>query len=332
MSLADDIDLVDLLVRDGVCLRRMGRTWRGACPLHSGSNKTTLVVFRTPTGAWRWRCWAGCNNGKSGDAINYIQLRYTCSFTEALDLLGIHHSTMHAAAEARVCRLPPPPNVELPAEAWRDAMTALVKDAEATLWRPGGRRALEYLLHRRGLSEETICEARLGYVPRTLAYRAETDTPAIPSGIVIPHWIENRLWRVTIRRPANTEPRYYTVARSANAPFSMDSPTPDKPVVLVEGAFDALAIWQEARNLVMPVAVGATGCRAIRWFAQLAVAPALFLAFDADQAGDQAAAFWQDLFPGALRWRPLLKDPGDMLPYSGLIRMWIETALVQATK
>lgn len=41
----------------GLGLRRIGRTWRGACPVHGGSSFTLSEREGTPV----WTCWSGCD-------------------------------------------------------------------------------------------------------------------------------------------------------------------------------------------------------------------------------------------------------------------------------
>lgn len=56
-----------------------------------------------------------------------------------------------------------------------------------------------------------------------------------------------------------------------------------------------------------------TGARRLEWVLSVAIAPLLLVAFDADAAGDKAAAWWLEL-PNARRWRPQGgKDCNDML-------------------
>jgi hypothetical protein len=51
----------------------------------------------------------------------------------------------------------------------------------------------------------------------------------------------------------------------------------------------------------------------------------VLVAFDCDRngAGDQAAAWWLDALPNALRWRPLLHDVNAMHVHGAGVRQWV---------
>jgi DNA primase len=67
-QLKRDTDIVWLIGQD-VDLKRMGRDWRGPCPLHQGSNRTSLSV--SPE-LGLWNCFT-CDDG--GDVFRWI-MRY----------------------------------------------------------------------------------------------------------------------------------------------------------------------------------------------------------------------------------------------------------------
>ena len=54
---------------------------------------------------------------------------------------------------------------EPPDSDWRSRAEEVVKQAEANLWSEQGKPALHYLKVKRGLTENTILKARLGYIP-----------------------------------------------------------------------------------------------------------------------------------------------------------------------
>ena len=81
----------------------------------------------------------------------------------------------------------------------------LVTEAAARLWTPEGANALDYL-RGRGLTEETIRAARLGWTPGVSIPDSRTGTRFWRvSGIVIP-WLDgDRLALVKIRQPEGSE-------------------------------------------------------------------------------------------------------------------------------
>jgi len=104
--------------------------------------------------------------------------------------------------------------------------------AEARLWEPTGSRALAYL-RQRGLSEETIRTARLGYhagdvwdKPDIWGLPPKQKKIWLPAGIVVPWLIGSDLWRISIRRIGDTigtEQRYVVVSGSGNTLFGVDT-------------------------------------------------------------------------------------------------------------
>lgn len=90
--------------------------------------------------------------------------------------------------------------------------------------------------------------------------------------------------------------------------------------VLVEGPFDVLAIEQAAADLVTSVARGTTGARRMRWMTRLALCLEVLIALDTEEerntAAAQAIGYWHEVLqPRARRWRPYLKDCGEMLEH-----------------
>jgi hypothetical protein len=218
--------------------------------------------------------------------------------------------------------------LESPAGEWVDRARALVDYSQKQLQQNG--EALAYL-QGRGLTDQTIEAARLGWNPKHI-----TDQPAawgltgkpvhIPAGLVIPWYIEGELWRVEIRKPNGAK---IGVRGYKQGLYNADQLRPDKPAVLVEGVIDALTIEQEAGELVTAVATGATThARQARWIAKLALCPVVLVAFDNEPDRGQAAAdYWLDVLPNARRWRPFWDDPNQMLQDGANLASWIKAGL-----
>jgi hypothetical protein len=144
-----------------------------------------------------------------------------------------------------------------------DALT-LVTEAAARLWTPEGIAAREYL-HGRGLSDETIRAARLGWTPRAEGVSWK------PPGVVIPWLAGDRLalvkirssedWRMRFpkeRRP----PRYIEAYRDQPRIFpGLEAIEPGRPLVIVEGELDALLLDQELHDLAAVATLGSASNR-----------------------------------------------------------------------
>jgi hypothetical protein len=93
---------------------------------------------------------------------------------------------------------------------------------------------------------------------------------------------------------------------------------------LPTSVFDALAVRQEAGDLIAVVAAGTTSGRLERWIGRLDLASPVLIALDADQAGDSASGWWLNaLGPQARRWRPFWDDPAAMRQDGADLRTWV---------
>ncbi|MBM3215285.1 toprim domain-containing protein [Candidatus Poribacteria bacterium] len=318
-------DLIGVLAADGVMLRPKGKELVGGCPFCRAGDDRFLV----DAGKGLWWC-RKCRYG--GNVVGYLQQRHGIDAAEARRRLGMSSNPTRPIRPAT----PDPPREE-----WQDAARRFVDAAAAKLWDGDDPRPLDYLRGRR-FTDDTIRQARLGLNPterreKRPPWMAPGGDIWIPRGIVIPVEVDGALWAAQIRRAAG-EPKYVTVTGSRLAPHGIDGVEPGKPAMLVEGVFDMLAVRQAAGDLVVPVAtLGASSCLRPLWTARLLHTRTILLAFDADEAGETAAARWRCVLPHVLpharRWRPFrAKDTGDMLREGGdvLVRRWAEVGIESA--
>jgi DNA primase len=200
---------------------------------------------------------------------------------------------------------------------WQQANHHFVMRCQAYLWNELNRPALDYLLKQRGLHEETIKAAQLGYDPWRQV-------------ITIPWYLKQELWRVGARGLAPQGRKGPVFAGFKPGLYQADRLTSDKVVVLCEGEFDALVVNQVAGDVVAAVATGGiASARQIHWLARLTQVPAVLVAFDTEPSGERAARWWLKKLPNAQRWRPIgAKDPNDMVIKAGMgLRDWLGPAL-----
>jgi DNA primase len=343
-------NLFALLAAD-VPLRKVANTqggeYAGPCPFCGGTDRFRVWPKAGLSGRYKCMGYAEGRNGcgRAGDAIQYLRDREGLGFQEACVRLGIDQ---HQWSQQRPDQAPAvPERLEPPSSTWQTAGWQLVQASIEHLHAPAGAKALAWL-QGRGLDVAIIRHARLGYNPldqyqdRTLwglsAEHSQTDKPQtvwLPRGIVIPWMIQGELWRVNIRRPVG-DPKYVGPAGWKNALYLVDqfgadaggSGVQQRPVVLVEGEVDALTVYQHAGDLVAAVATGSTGgARQLKWLAWLAAAPLVLVAYDADEPGEKAAAYWRDVLPNARRWRPFWQDANAMAQAGADVRRWIEVGL-----
>jgi len=279
-----------------------GRRLWWPCPFHEDRNPSFMV---DPGKPW-WKCW-GC--GERGNAANLVMRIKGTTFPEALaDLTGRpapsgtarpRHRPEAARPDPKPSRTPAGPSGMPLAEA-----LALVAEAEARLWTHEGAEALAYLTGPRRLALGTIRAARLGWTPGVQVPKQGGGTFRA-RGVVIPWFEGGRLALVKIRQPEGDRPKYAEVFRDRPSLFpGRRVVRPGRPLVIAEGEFDALLLGQELGDLAAVVTLGGTGSSkpeaGIRSI--IRAAPRWFIATDADEAGDKAAALWEG--PRAERVRP----------------------------
>lgn len=76
-------DILPVMEREGLKLRRAGKSYRGKCNMHDGKSHGSLAVYPD---SQSWYCF-GCSEG--GDVIDFIMKRRGISFKEAANILGI---------------------------------------------------------------------------------------------------------------------------------------------------------------------------------------------------------------------------------------------------
>lgn len=233
-----------------------------------------------------------------------------------------------------------------PSDEWQRRAERMMTACRGLLWEneKGASAAWSYL-EGRGFDRQTIDAAFIGVNPETQfddpeSWGLDSDGKVwLPRGIVIPWMHAGHMWGLNIRRPdGDLEPdadedwksrKYQRAAGSRNALYNADQ-LDGRPVALVEGEFDALAIQQETDQVAV-VATGSTAWgRAPRWRALLRCAPVVLVCFDPEEAGEEAAKYWTDALPNAVRWRPHLHDAAEMLRAGANIARWIDEGLDNA--
>lgn len=302
-----------------------GSEYAGPCPGCGGTDRFHVQPDRKEHGAWMCRnCWPAEEKGWA-DNIEYLRWFRGMRFTDAKDYLASQVDSTLSSVRSLQRSVSVEPG-EIPAEYWQKKYEPFVIAAAARLWTPEGQVALDYL-RSRGLTDETIRKARLGYAIRN-------SRPCI----VIP-WFDLRekgYWRVSLRDitpgiPKEQRYKQTLPGFSSDGMYLGDSLLRKLPTFLVEGEIDALSLVQAAGDIVNVVATGSTGNgRVPKWEGRLARMPAVLVAFDREATGDKSAQYWLDLLDGVttvLRYRPLTHDVNDMLIQGYDVRSWVEAAL-----
>lgn len=328
--------------RDGYSGRRKASTrggeWQGPCilPGCGGMGKDRL---RVQPGQGTYGFFECRQCGCKGSLVDYLMIKRGYTKQQALaevEWKPRDGSEPKFIIPRYVLAGEVNPTHEAPAKTWQETARTFVERCKDILWSDQGQAALDYL-RARGLKDETIKMARLGYNPAELRQSADKwgrkTHGKLLQGIVIPWFVGEDLWRITIRDetvPEGTkEGRYKQVAGGSNGLYLGFLLGYDRPVVLVEGEFDALSIAQEAGHDVSPVATGTTGgSHTARWIAALARKDLVLVAFDAEEKGDNAAKWWLDRLENAHRLRPWWDDANQMLQDGvDLLNDWIHPSI-----
>ena len=307
--------------------RRAGATSGGEyaapCPWCGGRDRFRLWPSH-PSGKPRYWC-RRCN--RRGDGISLVQELTGLGFREAATAIG-----QSLAPNGPLTRRRQTPPLKPPTATWQGMAQAVSMAAKEALWSKRGAVALDYL-HRRGFADDTIRAVGLGYnasdrhgEPDKWGLPLDHRPVWVPQGITIPWCSCGSVWRLNVRRLAGS-PKYCGPAGFGNALYGADGLRHQRPVVMVEGELDALAVAQVAGDVVTAIATGSTcGARRQRWVRLLAKAPIVLVAFDDDKPGDDAADWWLDAIPGSRRAVPE-GDPADMLESRAGLRKWISNVL-----
>ncbi|MGG3466774.1 CHC2 zinc finger domain-containing protein [Neobacillus pocheonensis] len=83
----ENITIIDVLDRYSAASFANAKTSRSRfnirCPFHNDRNPSFTVYTDTNT----FRCWSGCNDGKSGDVVDIVKLSRNLSTKEAIKIL-----------------------------------------------------------------------------------------------------------------------------------------------------------------------------------------------------------------------------------------------------
>jgi DNA primase len=328
------VDLVeDVIVPDIGPPARQGKRLSWNCPFHPDRNPS---LFLNPDGQ-SYRCF-GC--GARGDAYTWLMERNHWSFRQALhhlaDLVGLDESDR----KPRVTKRRPPTrsmaqrNIDPPSAKWQARGRAWLERAQGALWSDVGGVGLDYL-HARGLRDDTIRTWGLGWCPADFF-----DPPTrwgltgkhvyIPRGVVIPHYVDDNLWALKIRRfdenqPVDRNGKYGGPRGGQTSLYGVDRLRYSRhPLMIVEAELDALLLWQEAGDQFDVVALaGAARGLSGQWLARLLPYSRIYAALDADPAGTQntkrLTALSQRFTPASI---PVGDDPTEYYQDGGDLRSW----------
>jgi hypothetical protein len=345
------IDLLDLVGRDTKLKWKAsthGGEYHGPCPKCGGTKRLLVQPHHEPP---RWTC-RNCQDFKWGGVFDYLERIQGYDRARAFELAGLKDGDRRTVE--RQAEPDPPDDSNPPTDLWRKRAEHFAETAEAALWHPVLGAGARAYLYSRGLIDETIKAAGLGYhvAPNDgeLVPRRSWGVPPTPEGydkfrvhrgIVIPHCVGTEVWKIEIKPPKpivrdGKAIKYLTIPGSSNTLYGVNNLQPTFPAAMMEGSLDVLSVWQEAGEYIAPVGTSSThGARRPRWYAQLGLCRPVLICFDNEDHTNGAVAetcrTWLDILaPYGYRWRPWAKDPNAMLMDGISIKEWVLTGLEQA--
>jgi DNA primase len=332
-------DIVELIGQH-VALKRVGRNWTGLCPFHPDKSPSLSV---NPDRQF-YHCF-GC--GAGGDVFKFVQEFEKVSFPEAVESLS------------RRAGIPVPPRQQRDGGVRGPLLEALESAAAAYqqwLLDPRlGSGARDYLA-KRGLSEQTVREFRLGYAPPGWENLVQRLRGRVPEGVLVQAGLASRRegargglydrFRERLMVPlvepggrvvgfgaralGDDPPKYLNspetpVYRKGSFLFALDRARravgPEDEMIVVEGYFDAMALHQAGmRNTV---ATSGTALTAEQAVLMRRAAGRVLLTYDGDDAGrDAVLRSLGVLLAEGLEVRvadlPLGEDPDTLVGRGGL--------------
>ncbi|MEK7769927.1 MAG: DNA primase [candidate division NC10 bacterium] len=316
------VDMVEM-VGQFVNLKRAGENWKGLCPFHT--EKTPSFTVHPKKGIFH--CF-GC--GAGGDAFGFLMRQDRLAFPEAVRLLA-----QRAGVELPSERRPEAADGKI--EALRQIMARAAEFYAEALWAPGGDKARRYL-EGRGVDPEVARRFGLGYAPEgwdhLLAFmrgQSVAEEGLAQAGLVLPRQTGSGFYDrfrgrllFTIRDGQGRVVAFGGRALGPEEPKYLNSPeTPlyvkgqilyaldlakgamreRNRAIVVEGYLDCLMAHQH--GFTETVATLGTAFTQ----AQLALlqrsADEIVAVFDADAAGQKAAARIDELMSGPADLRSL---------------------------
>lgn len=253
------IDCYDYARARGLPVSKPGG--RCASPLRPGArNKNSFVVHRA--------FWYDFGSGTGGDVIDLCAL---------LDHNGDRRAAIHALADRVGVTL-------APSRDWVQATNSL--NGLIQHWHTNLPPEQRDYLHSRHITDATITAIKLGW-----SGSGEPADGYAARRIIIPYWKNGYIYSYVAR---GDNPKYLKRRNDdlsdAAAPWGMHSlDRIDRPLIIAEGAFDALSVWQEGYPVLSPMGGNFSQQQLKTVLAAAKNFPEVILAFDTDGPGQSFA-------------------------------------------
>lgn len=334
--------ILELLEQDNITGNWMDSTYgkkhESKCPSCGGDNRFHVWPDLEEGGRfWCRKC------GKSGNVISYLMHFKGMGYGQALAVSGMSpHRSLRKRNIIIGQTIPKKLYNDQSGVQWRLQCRGFLEWSKNRLWDSRYVIFRSWLNKDRGLKEETIKDANLGWLPVDwytdrkdwgLPEKTKEDGTQsqlwIPAGLVIPCFHNGQLQRLRIRRHNITEgDRYYVLPGSSPIPMIFG----DREIfIIVESELDALLLRQETGDLVGVIALGSALIRPDEEISEmLHRAKKIFVSLDSDDTGAKESwQWWLNRFPNAIRWPVILgKDPTAAYLKGLNLKDWVKAGIM----
>lgn len=325
------------------------------CPLprHAGdrSNPTAFHIYDQGK---KWKCFSSCPEGANGgDIFTFYMAWQGVDFRTAVEALA-----ERARAHPQQCitrtapadqALPVTPAPQEPSPVWRSRAEQFIAWAQGNLIGGDGQAARAYLAQERGLWSESWEHFRLGYCPQNIydapeRWGLEGKRVYLPRGIVIPGIWSGQPWYIKIRRPMKDdalgayigawteqdglpEAKFGGPRGGHSALFGLEQSHVSPVLVLVEGEWDTMLVWQWCQDFCDVATLGGAQTHFnLLDLTVLARYIAVIVIHDSDQAGDRGRQYMAKIQQTTRRiqiMEPPAHDLSDYWKAGGNLRAWV---------
>ena len=314
---------------------------RSHCPLPQHAGDRSSLAFIIYEDGCKWKCHSSCPpDANGGDVIAFYMAWKGVDFKTAVKELSEHSGATHLYTPGPA----PQPKPYIQPQQWRARAEEFVAYAERNLT-PS---VLGYLSQERGLSRETVRAFRIGYNPGNLH-----DEPArwgldgkkiwLPRGIVIPGFLRSQPQYIKIRRPLENdalgkyipgwtpqdglpEVKFGGPRGGKSVLFRLELMDHRPVLMLVEGEWDAMLIWEHCADLCDVATLGGAQSKFDSFdLALLTCYSTVLVVHDDDRAGALGREYIASLQAMISRLRPVLPPAHDLTDFwkaGGDLREW----------
>jgi DNA primase len=248
-----EVSMQQVLERYGLMdqLRRNGDSLTGVCPIHGGDNKT---AFRVSLSKNCWNCFSRCGCG--GNVLDFVAKKENISLLKAANLLVEWFDLKIQPPESEE----PSPRDRKPESRVQNKITSPKRELEPapSVVETGENKPLEFTLKnlqpdhaylsQRGLSPETIQTFGLGFCTKGI----QKDRIAIPIHNATGHLVAYAGRALTDDAPEKYQfPKGFKKSLELFNFHRAIAESADRPLVIVEGFFDVMNLWQHGVRRVV---------------------------------------------------------------------------------